>query len=142
MMENSKYKNLIKHIKNSLVFNISNYGSMFIFGLAVSKDDKKNQVQMIKFDSGISISSSVYDTYNDCFYARCEDYIFLGSIPLTITCHVEDNTNWIHKVPFSKNVLNKIIDKPQKKILRNFIKKYPEDTYKIEFLQLYNSRYK
>ena len=94
---------------------------MYIFVLAVNKDEDKNIIQMIKFEEGIGISAGVYDTYNDCFYVRCENYILLGKVPISITCHVEDNKNWLHKVPLSKKILNKLIDKDQKKMLLNKI---------------------
>lgn len=142
MIDNSKNKNIIKHIKNSMIFEISNHGNMFIFAMAVAKDEKKNEIQKIIFDSGVSISAGVYDTFNNCFYVKCEDYLFIGSIPLCVFCRVEENQNWVQKVPLSKNVLDKVMEKSQKKILRSFLRKYPEENYKLEFLQLYNSRYK
>lgn len=141
-MDISKYKNIVKNIKNSLIIDFSSNGSVFVFVLAVNKDGKKNHIQTIRFDSGVSISAGVYDAYNDCFYVKCEDYVFLDSIPFVVTCSVEDNQNWKYKVPFSKIALNKLMNKDQKKVLRRFIKKYPANDYNIEFMQLYNSRCK
>lgn len=141
-MDVSKYKNIVKNIKNSLIIDFSSSGSMFVFVLAVNKDVEKNRTQTIKFDSGVSIGAGVYDAYNDCFYVKCEDYVFLDSIPFVVTCSVEDNQNWKHKIPFSKILLNKLMDKEQKKVLRRFMKKYPANDYNIEFMQLYNSRCK
>jgi len=142
MTDQLKYKNLIRQIKNSFVINVFDNSGMYIFVLAVNKDEDKNIIQMIKFEEGIGISAGVYDTYNDCFYVRCENYILLGKVPISITCHVEDNKNWLHKVPLSKKILNKLIDKDQKKMFKKFVMSYSEDNYSFEFLQLYNSKYK
>lgn len=142
MMNDAKKKKIFKCIKDSLVLDVSYQSDMHIFVLAVNKDRSKNNVQPIKFDSGTAIGSGVYDSYNDCFYVKCEDYMFLGSVPLSVTCYVKDNQNWSHKVPFSINVLNKLITKNEKNILKDFMKSYPKEEYEIEFLQLYNSKCK
>ena len=141
-MDISKQKNILRHIKKYLIFDISFQGGIYVFALAANKEYSKNHVQTIKFDSGIALSAGVYDSYNDCFYARCEDYTFIGLVSLSVSCTVKDNQNWAHKIPLSRDILNKILNKADKKTLRDFVKKYPEEKYKIEFLQLYNSKCK
>lgn len=141
-MDSLNYNNIVKCIKKSLHIDFSSTGSIFVFALAINRDNTKNHVQTIKFNSGTNIGSGVYDAYNDCFYVKCEDYIFLDSVPIVITCTVEDNSNWSCKVPISKKLLNKFMDSNQKKIFKKFTKQYPNDKYKIEFMQLYNSRCK
>ena len=46
MTDQSKYKNLIRQIKNSFVINVFDNGSMYVFVLAVNKDEDKNRIRV------------------------------------------------------------------------------------------------
>ena len=53
MTDQSKYKNLIRQIKNSFVINVFDNSGMYIFVLAVNKDEDKNIIQIKSIKSNL-----------------------------------------------------------------------------------------
>ena len=94
----------------------------------------KNKLLNIPCEKGIAISGYLYDCASDFYVKECVDYYRLGSIQGVACLHIHNS--WEIKIPLSSKICMKLMDRTQKKLLKDFININDYDNLSVEFLQM------
>lgn len=94
----------------------------------------KNRLLNIPCEKGIAISGYSYDCTSDFYVKECFDYYRLGSVQGAAFLHIHNS--WEVRIPLSSKLCMKLMDKTQKKLLKDFIKINDYDNLSVEFLQM------
>lgn len=112
----------------------SDMETMLIAVLVDASNPQNNTLKKIPCEDGIAISGYVYDCVTDSYVLSCRDYRFIGLIPAYCVLKVSDNHEM--KVPLTREVCAKLMDKAQKRELSRFLSEHAEGDLRLEFLQV------
>lgn len=106
-----------------------------VSAVAIAQNPKHNKLLNIKCDGGHAIGGYAYDMGKDCIILEGVDYCHLSHVPIAMQVTVPNTGNWKCVIPLSEEILEKYFNASQKKALRAFKEKYPEDKFKVHLIQ-------
>lgn len=112
----------------------SDMDTMLMAVLVDDSNPQNNVLRKIPCEDGIAISGYVYDCATDSYIMSCRDYRFIGILPGY--CSIRVSPTYDVKVPFTREVCLKLMDRSQKRELERFVSVYPDENLRLEFLQM------
>lgn len=112
----------------------SDMETMLIAVLVDASNPQNNSLRKIPCEDGIAISGYVYDCVTDCYVLSCHDYRFIGLLPAHCVLKVSENHEI--RVPLTREVCAKLMDKAQKRELSRFLAEHSVGDFRLEFLQV------
>lgn len=110
--------------------------STFVVVIAYDTQSDTNIVNRITCRKGTPIGGYVYDSQNDCYYVECTDFLNLGFIPISYTVSFPGDRYWKVRLPMPESVIKKYLNPLQKQELRNFVKRFKEPRFRINYIQM------
>ena len=127
----------LRDIKRSVKYaQTSSRTYLIVMAVNVLTDDR-NKVGRIGSCKGMSIGGNAYDTVDDCYVIRCEDYLGLGYVDVSFEITMRGTEDWWSVVmPIPESVMKRHMSSEQMMDLARFKLSYAAPTYRIEYLQM------
>ncbi len=85
-------------------------------------------------EKGTPIGGYTYDAKLGRYYAEFVEYMDLGTIPISFSVRVDKISRWECRIPVTELIIQKYLDREQKKKLEKFKEKNKD--CRFEFMQL------
>jgi len=107
-----------------------------VYAIITATDVFKNDATEISCKSCKPLSNYPYNVPQDSICVHCFDFDCLGEVPISHQLRINGVYGFVVDIPMPERILLKYFDEQQLEKLKFLRKRFPKESYKIEFLQM------
>ena len=132
---NNAFLRLLRKVHRNICV-VPTKSSTVVVLVAVNRDPSQNIIRKLSCRRGIPIGGYVYDMQADSYFYNCEDFLHLGSVPVSFMIRMQEDFEWQEYVPMPESVIKTFLTKGQKKMLSSFRRRFKSPEHTISLVQL------